>query len=53
MKNYFLIIKIFKNKKFIFKKFINLIILKLIIEKVIINFTLETRLSNKITIYKK
>ena len=43
----------FEDKKFIFKEFINLIILKLIIKKITINFILKTRLSIKITIYKK
>ena len=53
MENYSLIARVFEDKKFIFKKFINFIILKLVIEKIIIDSTLETRLSNKITIYKK
>ena len=53
IKNYFLIIKIIKDKELILKKFINLIIFRLIIEKIIIDLILKTRLLNKIIIYEK
>ena len=53
LKNHFLIIKIFKNKKFMIMKFTNLLNPKSTFEKVLIDFSLKTQFSNKITIYNK
>ena len=53
LKSHFLIIKIFKNKKFIIANFINLLNSKLTFKKVLIDFSLKIQFFNKITIYDK
>ena len=53
LKNHFLIVKSFSNKKLIFIKFINLLNSKSILKKIIINFILKIKFFNNIIIYEK
>ena len=53
LKNHFLIIKSFQNKKFMLIKFTNLLNSKLILKKVKINSALKIKFFNDITIYEK
>ena len=53
MKNYSLIIKVFKNKEFMIMKFTNLLSSKLTFEKVLIDLSLKIQFLNEIMIYDK
>ena len=53
LKSYFLFVKFFSNKEFIFAKFTNLLNSKLVLKKITINFILKIKFFNNIIIYEK